>query len=273
MSILFSGALRPYATKEKDKGLSVITKKSLMEKYLSKLCQTYNGIKYHIMLGDAGFLWPGNYKVDRNNFGILSNRPFPILCVAGNHDPILGMKDVPETDIGIGETVYQIHYKPFVAYLKRGKVYTIDGIKTLVLGGALSVNKDKLKPNVTWWKQEYWSEQEKQDVFKLLETENVFDLVISHTGPHRINKLLFDHRVNQIGRSPKKFTDEVAFLNDEICRKIQFREWWCSHWRCDEYYYDPETNQVYQYLYNQTKVIEKKDGVMSLTNEFFFPDR
>jgi hypothetical protein len=55
--------------------------------------------------------------------------------------------NVPEVDIGIGETVYQINAEPFVAYLKRGKVYTIDGIWFLVLGGALS--ETKTSKNIT----------------------------------------------------------------------------------------------------------------------------
>jgi hypothetical protein len=51
----------------------------------------------------------------------LACRPFPVLCVIGNHEPILGMSGLTETDIGIGGTVYQINADPFVAYLKRGK--------------------------------------------------------------------------------------------------------------------------------------------------------
>ena len=87
-------------------------------------------------------MWPHNKERDIHNYAALAERPFPVLCVIGNHEPIYGMKNIPEADIGLGEAVYQINAEPFVAYFKRGKIYTIDGIKFSVLGGALSIDKD-----------------------------------------------------------------------------------------------------------------------------------
>ena len=173
MAILLSGDF--HAGEENE--LRYITKTTLIKKYRK---EKFNELMDHIILGDGGFLWPGNRKTDLYNFKTLAYRPFPVLCVQGNHDPILGMSDLTEVDIGIGETVYQIQAEPFVAYLKRGKVYLINGIKFLVLGGALSIDKAYRKPNISWWEREYWSEKEKDDVFKLLETENTFDCILSH---------------------------------------------------------------------------------------------
>ena len=130
MSILLSGDFHANASNE----LSEITKSKLIKKYRK---ERYNDIHYHIILGDGAFLWPGGQKTDRFNYEVLAYTHFPVLCVIGNHEPILGMTNLPEVDIGIGETVYQIQAVPFVAYLKRGKTYNIDGIKFLVLGGAL----------------------------------------------------------------------------------------------------------------------------------------
>jgi 3-oxoacid CoA-transferase subunit A len=254
MSILFSGDFHANAMAEID----IICKDILIRKYGH---ERYKDIGYHIILGDGGFMWPHNREGDVRNYEILAKRRFPILCVLGNHEPIYGMRKVPEIDIGIGETVYLINAKPFVAYLKRGKVYTIGGIKFLVLGGALSVDKHRRKPNKTWWELEYWTEQEKQDVLKLLETENTFDCVISHTGPHHINKILFEDKYYL---SSDKFYDEVAFLNDEIHNKIQFREWLCGHWHEDEYCFDIEEKRGYQYLYRSTRILEKADGKLSI---------
>ena len=256
MSILFSGDFHANAENE----LNAITKKSLIQKYKQ---EKYHTIKYHIILGDGGFLWPGNQSTDLYNYTVLAHRPFPILCVIGNHEPILGMRDMPETDIGIGETVYQIQEVPFVAYLKRGKVYTIDGFRMLVLGGALSIDKSRRRPNISWWEQEYWSASEKDDVFKLIETESTFDCVLAHTGPNLINEKLFGYKMYY----SKKFRDEVAHLNDEICRRIQFREWWCGHWHQDIYYCDNETGRGYRYLYQTTKILEKLDSEMVIHNE------
>jgi len=257
MSILFSGDFHANAVNE----LSSITKNALLKKYGR---EKYDGINYHIILGDGGFMWPGNRKTDLFNYKVLAHRPFPTLCVIGNHEPILGMSGVPETDIGIGETVYQINDEPFTAYLKRGKVYTIDGIKFLVLGGALSVDRAFRRPNISWWEKEYWTAQEERNLFKLLKTENVFDCVISHTGPHHINKLLFE----RIAQSKEKFIDKVALLNDEIYSQIKFREWWCGHWHQNRYYFDPETKHGYQYMYKATKILEKTTYGLSVHNEY-----
>ena len=258
MSILFSGDFHANAVQE----LSVITKRNLIIKYGQ---EKFNDIRYHIILGDGGFLWPGNQKTDRFNYKTLACRPFPILCVMGNHEPLYGlMEKIPETDIGIGETVYRVHDIPFVAYLKRGKIYTIDGFKFLVLGGALSVDRMDRKPNITWWEAEYWLVKEKDDLFTLLKTENSFDCVISHTGPHRINRRLF----TPYDYDPEKFEDAVAVLNDEIHKRIQFKKWFCGHWHSDAYHYNRDMGREYIYLYRTTKILDRVDNNIVVYNEF-----
>jgi 3-oxoacid CoA-transferase subunit A len=251
MSILFSGDFNA----NKNHELDSITKEALIERHGQ---EKFDGIKYHIILGDGGFMQPGNAKADQKNYEALACRPFPVLCVMGNKDPILGMNGVPEADSGIGETVYQIQDKPFVAYLKRGKVCTIDGFKTLVLGGAFSAYRNKKTLNKTWWEREYWSEEEERDLFKLLKTENSFDCVLSHTGPHHINQKIY--YINRKLRSSIKYKDKVAFLNDRIHQKIQFREWLCGHWHTDYICPDKETGSEHQYLYKVTKIMDRQDG-------------
>jgi 3-oxoacid CoA-transferase subunit A len=262
MSILFSGDFHANARGE----LDLVTKESLLHKYGPEI---YGGIRYHIILGDGGFMWPHNEERDESNYKTLGERPFPVLCVLGNHEPIYGMKNVPEEDIGIGETVCKIKDEPFVAYLKRGKVYVIDGIKFLVLGGALSIDKYNRIPNKTWWENEYWDEREKKGLFTLLETENAFDCVISHTGPCRMNKMMFPWgETNRPTPFHPKFRDEVGFLNDEVHKIIQFREWWCGHWHEDRYRYNNNSKHGYQYLYRTTKILEKTDGNLKVHNEY-----
>ena len=256
MAILLTGDFHGNALGE----LQIITQDSLFHKYGQDL---YGSINYHIILGDGGFFWPNNIEDDKYNFQILSKRNFPILCVLGNHEPIYGKKRKKEVDIGIGAKVYKINDNPFIAYLKRGKVYTIDGIKFLVLGGALSIDKYRRIPDVTWWKNEYWSEQEKNDLFKLLETDNSFDCVISHTGPRSINKELFKYHDTYYDKS----FDEVPILNEEILNRIHFQQWWCGHWHEDEYLIDLDKKRKFQYLYRTTKILEKKNNKLIVHNE------
>jgi hypothetical protein len=256
MSILFSGDLHASFSGE----ISTVTKKSLIKKYGRG---KFSAIKYHIILGDGGFMWPGNQKNDLQNYKILARRKFPVFCVIGNHEPILGMNNLSETDIGIGETVYQIQDNPFVAYLKRGKIYYIDGFKFLSLGGALSVDKERQIQNKTWWEKEYWSAQEEEDILKLLETENTFDCVISHTGPHSLNKMIFEY-----SNRSDHIIDKVAVLNDSIQKRINFKQWWCGHLHIDIDFYDKETKCGYQYLYRSTKILEKVENKMLVFREY-----
>ena len=257
MAILFSGDFHSNASHE----LSSITKSALLKKYKPQL---YESIKYHIILGDGGFLWPGEIKADLYNFRALGVRHFPILCVIGNHEPMLGMKNLLEVDLGFGETVLKIWNQPFIAYLKRGKVYTIEGIKFLVLGGALSIDKEYREPDISWWYKEYWSEKEEQDLYSLLRIDNFFDFVISHTGPDHINSKLFGNNKDYL----PKFVDKVALLNDNVHASINFREWWCGHWHKNLYYYDKNTYRGYQYLYKSTKILDKVGNNFHVYNEY-----
>jgi Icc-related predicted phosphoesterase len=210
-------------------------------------------------LGDVGFLWLKNENRDSLNFEILSKRKFPVLCVMGNHDPIYGRSDLPEEDIGIGEKVIVVNKNnPFIAYLKRGKIYTIDSYKILVLGGALSIDKDRRIEGISWWKEEYWSDKEKKDLLKLLKSENEFDFVLSHTGPYKIN---YELACMGIPGRDKKMDDEVGELNEKVDKKIKHRGWFCGHWHYD--YLDASflrdenrKEKKYFYLYNHTLLID-----------------
>jgi hypothetical protein len=213
----------------------------------------FDEIEYHIILGDAGFMWPGNYIADLRNYKVLAHRSFPILCVIGNHEPILGMSDVPEVDIGIGEKVLLVNgADPFIAYLKRGKVYKIENKNFLVLGGALSIDKDFRQPNISWWENEYWSEEEKETLFLALKKETKFDYVLSHTGPSRINRIISPLR--RAGLLPK-FFDEVATLNEMIDSQITCKQWFCGHFHKNIYYYDKNLERGYQYLYKDSALL------------------
>jgi len=256
MSILLSGDFHAGISNE----LSYITKKSLLRQYTD---EQYASINYHIILGDAGFLWHQNKLTDIYNYKALSLRPFPILCVLGNHEPVYGRPDLPEIDIGIGEKVVLVSEKnPFIAYLKRGKVYQIDNKKFLVLGGALSIDKEYRIPYVSWWENEYWSEKEKTDLFDLLKTDNNFDYVLAHTGPIRINTIVFSGE--QFLYNPK-FYDEVSSLNEKIDGRITCKQWFCGHWHKDKYYYDKNFKKGYQFLYYSTALLTN-DAIIIKSN-------
>jgi len=252
MSILLSGDFHNNADKE----LFLITQKALVDKYGQA---QYDTIKYHIILGDGGFMWPGGEENEKINYFALSQRPFPTLCVMGNHDPVLGRTDLPEIDIGIGEKVIVVNKeKPFLAYFKRSRVYTIENKIFLVLGGALSIDKEYRQINKSWWKQEYWSETEKNNLINMLKKDNQFDYVLSHTGPNRINETI--NPLLRVGIK-KIYFDAVASFNERVDNNITCKQWFCGHWHKDKYYYDQYLKRGYHYLY-RTTVLLRDDEII-----------
>jgi len=123
------------------------------------------------------------------------------------------------------------------------------------LGGALSIDKVYRTPGKSWWEQEYWNKDEKDAIFSLLENENNFDYVLSHTGPSRINRLINNVDSDYI----PKIKDEVSALNEIIDGRITCKQWFCGHWHKDIYYYDEKMKKGYQYLYQQTALLDGGD--------------
>ena len=135
-----------------------------------KLCCMEQGTDFHsithaIVLGDFGLPWytasvdksgiHPNDATDKYLFKWYKQKPFKILAVMGNHDNYDMIEKLPEVEM-FGSTVLKVSYNVF--YLKRGKIYTIEDKRFLVLGGALSDDKDWRKPHESWWEQEEWSE-------------------------------------------------------------------------------------------------------------------
>jgi hypothetical protein len=164
------------------------------------------------------------------------------------------MSDVPEVDIGIGQKALMIkEADPFIAYLKRGNIYRIENKNFLVLGGALSIDKDFRQPNKSWWENEYWSEEEKETLFTVLKKKNKFDYVLSHTGPSRINHDIISPMQRAVFLP--KFLDEVAVLNEKIDCQITCRQWFCGHFHKNIYYYDQNLKRGYEYLYKDSALL------------------
>lgn len=148
-----------------------------------------------IILGDAGFnFWLNgtDYKTKReaNKYG------YKIYCVRGNHE------DRPENLPDIihqwdedvqGSIIFESEF-PNIRYFKDGYTYEINGHRTLVIGGAYSVDKwyrleragcspETNKPHKSGW---FNDEQLTQD--EMLEISSSafgkqFDFVFSHTCP------------------------------------------------------------------------------------------
>ena len=148
-----------------------------------------------IILGDAGFnFWLNTTDVkakrEANKYG------YKIYCVRGNHEArpetIETMKQVFDEDVC--GPVFMENEFPNIRYFKDGGIYDINGHKTLVIGGAYSVDKwyrlnraglneqtnDPAKTG--WFSSELLTEDEMLKIASTTFGEK-FDFVFSHTCP------------------------------------------------------------------------------------------
>lgn len=222
--------------------LSAINSKKVKTK-----CKTPEQIKYHIILGDCGFLFGGSHKeVDKSDKYLQSwfnSKDYITLCVFGNHENYDKLLSLPKVDIGIGETVYKVSDK--IYYLQRGKIYNIEEKKFLVLGGGVSIDKDWRIPGLDWWAREQWSYTEQEDLFKLLKEIDEVDYIVSHTAPD----YFIDYLQMHLGHGLRQYFDNTVIINNEVNAEIEFKHWYCGH------YHTTFTKDKYTCLYKEIKFI------------------
>ena len=105
------------------------------------------------------------------------------MCIrdSGNHEnhELLNSMEVSSWNGGrvhqVGERVY---------HLMRGEIYSIYGNNFFTFGGARSVDKDRRKEGVSWWKEEEPSIKEMEyGKEQILNNIDKIDYVITHETP------------------------------------------------------------------------------------------
>ena len=160
-----------------------------------------------IGLGDVGILWCLD-KRDNIIKQEVNNAIHRLYCVRGNHESrpenIKGMEMTYDEDIQ-GKVFYEPEY-PNIRYLMDGGEYLINGMSTLVIGGAYSVDKYyRLQNGWTWFPDEQLTKDE------MLRIENQvirkhYDVVLSHTCPYSWQP--FDKFIPQVNQDTVDSTME-----------------------------------------------------------------
>ena len=198
-----------------------------------EFCYKNNTSKNDIMiiLGDAGI----NYYLDSKDYTLknyLKELPITLFCIHGNHEErpynIAGYK----SKIFNNGIVYYEEKYPNILFAKDGEVYDFNGVSTLVIGGAYSVDKYyRLALGYNWYESEQPNEKIKNDVRKTLKNyNNKMDVILSHTCPFKYMPYeVFLENVNQL--DVDKSTEE--FL-DEIENNTKYQKWYCGHYHTDK---------------------------------------
>ena len=198
-----------------------------------------------IILGDVGLNYYLNKK-DQKHKQEASSYGYTIYCVRGNHEARpgkqLGMKLIH--DDFVNGPVWIEEELPLIRYFCEWGIYEIQRRKTLILGGAYSVDKFyRLQNKWTWFADEQLNEWEMAACLKNIQYES-FDLVLSHTCP--ISYQPTDLFLSVIDQSTVDNAMEVWM--EKIASSVQWKLWLWGHYHqdrieaphCEMFYWEVE---------------------------------
>lgn len=206
--------------------------------------EKYNNLTkndYIIICGDFGGIWD-NKRISRHekkNIKYLTNMNFTTLFVDGNHENFNRLYKYPIIEWNGGK-VHKISSS--IYHLIRGEVYTIEGKKVFVFGGAEShdikdgiLNENELYRtdsfdekhrsfrirDYTWWDLELPTQEEFENGLSNLEKNyNKVDYVITHCAPNSIQR-----EINNV-YPINKLTEYL----ENIKKNIKFKKWYFGHY-------------------------------------------
>lgn len=171
-----------------------------------------------IVTGDFGYIMKCDFE-EELHLDYLAKKPYIICFCSGNHDNVPRINQYPEVEF-CGAPVHKIREN--IYHLKNGEIYTIEGKKFFVMGGAASTDKARrelyeLEHGVKiWWEEEIPSSEElKIGWDNLKKNDFKVDIILSHTAP--------DFIVEELGYNPRFNEDYelTAFLTNVYheCKK------------------------------------------------------
>lgn len=138
-----------------------------------------------IILGDSGLNYYLN-ETDIKEKKTVNDYGYLIYCVRGNHEA--RPSDIEDMvyydDKEVKNFVYYQKQFPNIRYLIDGFSYEINGLRTLVIGGAYSVDKYyRLETGNKWFKNEQLDFSERSNISNKL-AHYEYDLILAHTCPY-----------------------------------------------------------------------------------------
>ena len=203
-------------------------------KKISTLCYSEKTTleDFLIICGDVGL----NYYLNENDDlskKKLSKLPITILCVHGNHEERPYNIDT-YTRLYSQELdcyVYRESGYPNILFLEDG-VFKLKDNLCLCIGGAYSIDKQyRLYRGYPWYPTEQLNDEEKEKILKILNGENSFSYIFSHTVPLKYESKLEDLFLPSIDQSTVDKSME-EFL-DKVEDRVKYKHWFFGHYHDD----------------------------------------
>lgn len=187
-----------------------------------------------VILGNVGLNYLGEEDIekDRTEKRILNSAGIEILCIHGNHEMRPERIPTYSQKKWRGGMVYYEEDFPFLLFAKDGEIYDLDGKKSLVIGGAYSVDKYyRLERGWKWFPDEQPSEETKCHIEKVLDSVDwKVDHVLSHTCPLKyvpVEAFITGYDESTIDHSTEEFLDSIE-------NRLSYEKWFCGHWHIDK---------------------------------------
>lgn len=179
-----------------------------------------------IILGDTGLNYYGGKK-DVKRKQQVSDFPITIFSIHGNHENRPENIDTYKTKEFHSGIVYYEEEYPNILFAKDGEIFDFNGLKTLVIGGAYSIDKHyRLLNGWNWWEDEQPSEETKKIVEEKLENLNWnIDVILTHTCPLSLEPR--EWFLKFVDQSTVDKTTETWLEN--IREKLDYKYWFCGH--------------------------------------------
>ena len=170
-----------------------------------------------VVCGDWGYVLY-NDKDEARLLDDLEKMPYSILFVDGNHENFPLIYSYPEEKWNGGK-IHRIRKN--IAHLKRGQVFTIEGLKFFTFGGGESTDKDMRVEHNLWWREEEPTPVEMAMGARALDEANKkVDYIITHEPPSLVKSAMLLRSGNN---------DRVNKLNgyfEEIGKACEFKHWY-----------------------------------------------
>jgi len=217
---------------------------------VKQFCRHMNTRKQDVLiiLGDSGFNYYNDYRDDKLKKEV-SNLNITLFCLHGNKEN----RPQNVSTYGIrnfcgGKVYYEPRY-PNIFFAIDGEVYTFDGKKYMVVGGAHSVDKIRcLEEGKPFWEDEMPDESTKKKVEKRLSVENnrIYGM-LTHTCPigYLPTEMFLSTRQNaDVKRKPRSTKTKNSFKPDidrsteewlgKLEQQINYKVWYCGHYHIDK---------------------------------------
>ena len=183
-----------------------------------------------VVLGDVGTNYYGDSRDNELKRAFRRLKP-TIFCIHGNHEMRPATIPSYKTKEWCGGQIWYEEEYPNLLFARDGDIFTIEGLKHLVIGGAYSVDKYyRLMRGYNWWPDEQPSDAIKAYVEEQVKRNPRIDVVLTHTCPYRYEPVeAFLPMINQdtVDASTEHWLDKIE-------AQLDYAAWMCGHWHINK---------------------------------------